>query len=126
MILPHLHPRAAQVYYIIKGKFEFGFIQENGANYVQHTIQEGQGTVFSQGALHYFINNECQEASLVAVTNSEDPGRIDVVDALFNVFPQSTLIATLNGQNPTINRSIIQTIDPAKGTPECRRRCKLS
>lgn len=104
IILPHLHPRAAQAYYITKGKFEFGFIQENDAHYVQRTIEEGQGTIFPQGSVHYFINTECQEASLVAVTNSEDPGRIDIVGALFNVFPESLLTASLGGQNVNINK----------------------
>jgi hypothetical protein len=30
VVLPHLHPRGAQIYYIIKGNFQFGFVQENG------------------------------------------------------------------------------------------------
>jgi len=125
IILPHLHPRSAQIYYIIKGRFEFGFIQENNAYYVGNTIQEGQGTIFPQGAVHYFINTGCEEASLVAVANSDDPGRIDVVEGLFNVLPETIVRATLGGQNSKFDKSQIQTVDPAKGTLECRRRCKL-
>jgi oxalate decarboxylase/phosphoglucose isomerase-like protein (cupin superfamily) len=125
VVLPHIHPRAAQIYYIIKGKFELGFIQENDASFVQQTIQEGQGTIFPQGSIHYFINTECQEASLVAVANSDDPGRTDVVDALFKVLPESIVIAALGGQKSNINKTQIQTVDPAKGTQECRRRCRL-
>jgi oxalate decarboxylase/phosphoglucose isomerase-like protein (cupin superfamily) len=126
VVLPHLHPRAAQIYYIIKGKFEFGFIQENDANYVQQTIEEGQSTVFPQGAIHYFINTECQESSLVAVANNDDAGRIDIADALFKVLPESIVNAALGGQKPEINKNQVQNIDPAKGTEECRRRCNIS
>jgi oxalate decarboxylase/phosphoglucose isomerase-like protein (cupin superfamily) len=125
VVLPHLHPRGAQIYYIIKGNFEFGFVQENDAYYVQRTIQEGQGTIFPQGAIHYFINTGCDQASLVAVANSDDPGRIDIADALFRVFTDSIVSATFEGQKTNINKNQIQTIDPAKGTQECRQRCNL-
>ena len=125
VVLPHIHPRAAQIYYIIKGKFQFGFVQENNSSYVQRTIQEGQGTIFPQGSVHYFINTECEEASLVAVANSDDPGRIDIVDVLYNVFPESIVTAALGGQKVKINKNQIQTIDPAKGTEECRQKCRL-
>ncbi len=125
VVLPHLHPRGAQIYYIIKGKFEFGFIQENGANYVQQTIQEGQSTIFPQGSVHYFINTECQESSLVAVANSDDPGRVDLADALFKVLPETIVNAALGGQKAKIDKTQIQIVDPATGTKGCRRRCKL-
>jgi len=125
VVLPHLHPRAAQIYYILKGKFEFGFIQENGAHYVQQTIQEGQSTIFPQGSVHYFINTECQESSLVAVANSDDPGRVDLADALFNVLPESIVNAAFGGQQLEINKDQIKIVDPATGTKECRRRCNI-
>jgi hypothetical protein len=125
VVLPHLHLRAAQIYFIIKEKFEFGFIQENDAKYVQQIIQEGQSTIFLQGSVHYFINIECQESSLVAVANSDDPGRIDIADVLFKVLPQSIVNATFKSPKTKIDQTQIQTVDPAMGTKECRRRCKL-
>lgn len=125
VVLPHMHPRAAQIYFILKGRFEFGFIQENGAHHVEEIIEEGQGTIFPQGSVHYFINIGCDEAALVAVATSDDPGRIDVADALFNVLPESIVDAAMGGQKIRINPNQIQTIDPAKGTDECRRRCRL-
>lgn len=73
VVLPHLHPRASQIYFIIKGEFELGFIEENGADFTGQTIREGQGSIFPQGSIHYFLNTRCENSSLVAVASSEDP-----------------------------------------------------
>lgn len=125
VVLPHIHPRASQSYYILKGKFEVGFIEENGSYFIGETIEEGQGTIVPQGSIHYFINTGCTNASLVAVANSEDPGRIDIATSFFGVLPKSIVNAALGGQKVDIDKKKIPTVDPAKGTEECQRRCKL-
>ena len=125
VVLPHIHPRASQTYYILKGKFEVGFIEENGSYFTGETIEEGQGTIVPQGSIHYFINTECTNSSLVAVANSDDPGRIDIATSFFGVFPKAIVEAALGGQKVNISKKKIPTVDPAKGTEECRRRCRL-
>ena len=126
VVLPHIHPRASQIYYILKGKLELGFIEGNDANFTEHIIEEGQGTIFPQGSIHYFINIECQNASLVAVANSDEPGRIEIATNFFDVLPQSIISAALGGQTININPKRVQSVDPAKGTEECRRRCRVA
>lgn len=125
VVLPHIHPRASQIYFILKGQFELGFIEDNSANFVGHLIREGQGTIFPQGSIHYFINTLCENSSLVAVANSEDPGRIDVASSLFGVLPPPIVKAALGNQKLEINADKIALVDPAKGTDECRKRCNL-
>ncbi|CAF1235024.1 unnamed protein product [Rotaria magnacalcarata] len=125
VVLPHIYPRASQIYYIIKGEFELGFIEDNAANFTGHIIKEGQGTLFPQGSIHYFINTQCENSSLVAVASSEDPGRIDVATSFFKALPPSMISAALGGQKVKIDENKLPTVDPAQGTEECRRRCNL-
>ncbi|CAF3955586.1 unnamed protein product [Rotaria magnacalcarata] len=106
-------------------EFELGFIEDNAANFTGHIIKEGQGTLFPQGSIHYFINTQCENSSLVAVASSEDPGRIDVATSFFKALPPSMISAALGGQKVKIDENKLPTVDPAQGTEECRRRCNL-
>ncbi|CAF3347957.1 unnamed protein product [Rotaria socialis] len=120
-----MHRRASQIYCIIKGEFELYFIEDNAANFTGHIIKEGQGTLFPQGSIHYLINAPCGNGSLVAVTSSEDPGRIDVATSFFNALPASMISVALGGQKVKIDENKLSAVDPAQGTEECRRRCNL-
>ncbi|CAF2117437.1 unnamed protein product [Rotaria magnacalcarata] len=104
---------------------KLGFIEDNAANFTGHIIKEGQGTLFPQGSIHYFINTQCENSSLVAVASSEDPGRIDVATSFFKALPPSMISAALGGQKVKIDENKLPTVDPAQGTEECRRRCNL-
>jgi hypothetical protein len=47
MNTPHTHPRATEFLYVISGsQLQVGFIEENGARYVENNIIPGQGTIF--------------------------------------------------------------------------------
>lgn len=67
------------------------------------------------------MNNQCTNASLVAVANNEDPGRIDIATNFFNVLSKGIVRASLGSQKLKLNKKLIQAIDPAKGTEQCRR-----
>ena len=78
MNTPHTHPRATEILYLVTGEMEAGFIEENGARFVDNVLTKGQGTLFPQGSIHYQINTGCDPVLFVAALNSEDPGTIQV------------------------------------------------
>ena len=74
MNTPHTHPRATEILYLVNGEMETGFIEENGARFVQNSLTKGQGALFPQGSIHYQINTGCDPLLFVAALNDEDPG----------------------------------------------------
>ena len=50
--LPHIHPRATELFYVLKGTFETAFIEENTGRTVINTLTAGQATFFPQGLIH--------------------------------------------------------------------------
>ncbi|KAF7326569.1 Spherulin-1b protein [Mycena venus] len=77
--IPHLHPRANEMFTVIDGILDTGFVQENGFNTeVQTQLGKYQATVFPMGSIHYQQNPTCSPAVFVAALNSEDPGRSDI------------------------------------------------
>jgi len=78
MNTPHTHPRATEILYLVSGEMEAGFIEENGARFVDNILTKGQGTLFPQGSIHYQINTGCDPVLFVAALNNEDPGTTQV------------------------------------------------
>ncbi|CAK1366940.1 Germin-like protein 4-1 [Cercospora beticola] len=91
---PHTHPRATEFFTVIQGKFQTGFMLENGflANATegrqttQVSVQElgpFQATVFPLGSIHYQFNHQCEPATFIATFNSADPGTSQVAQNYF-------------------------------------------
>ena len=78
MNTPHTHPRATEILYLVTGEMEAGFIEENGARFVDNILTKGQGTLFPQGSIHYQINTGCDPVLFVAALNDEDPGTTQI------------------------------------------------
>ena len=75
MNTPHTHPRATELFYVASsGQMQVGFIEENGARLVLNTLNQGQGTIFPKGSIHFQVNLGCEPLTFVAALNSEDPG----------------------------------------------------
>lgn len=55
--LPHVHPRASEIFYVLKGTFEAGLAEENGGRTIINMIKPGEATFFPQGLLHYQVNH---------------------------------------------------------------------
>jgi len=72
---PHTHPRATEFLYVISGTaLEVGFVEENGARYVNNTVFPGQATLFPKGSIHFQANLGCEPLQFVAALNNIDPG----------------------------------------------------
>lgn len=72
---PHYHPRASEFLYMLSGTtLQVGFILENGARFVQNTLNPNQGFLYPKNSFHYQANLGCDPVTFVAGFNHEDPG----------------------------------------------------
>lgn len=124
--LPHVHPRATEILYVIKGnKLRVAFAEENGGRTLVNDISEGMATFFPEGLIHYQQNLDCEPAEYISALNSEDPGVVTISTQVFTL-PDEALQATfnLNAEQVKILRAGIPA-GPAKGRIECLKRCNL-
>mmetsp|Transcript_43977 Transcript_43977/g.171749 ORF Transcript_43977/g.171749 Transcript_43977/m.171749 type:complete len:220 (-) Transcript_43977:53-712(-) len=104
MNLPHYHPRATELIYVIKGHdLTVGFAEENsGRDAVINVVGEGDNAVFPQGLLHYQINLNCEhEVQFLSSLSSHDPGVVTVPDRIVG-FDNTALGVVFN--HPRMNR----------------------
>ena len=71
---PHTHPRATEINFSVNTTLRAGFLQENGARFVDVELAAGSAAVFPQAAIHFEMNPSCEPAMFVAAFNGEDPG----------------------------------------------------
>lgn len=81
--LPHLHPRATEMVYLVRGgPIEVAFTDGAG-NVHQNTVTAGQATIFPRALIHYQRNIGSVEAQYVSILNSENPGVVSLPRSLF-------------------------------------------
>ncbi|KAJ6459141.1 RmlC-like cupin domain-containing protein [Mycena vitilis] len=129
--IPHLHPRANEMFTVVEGILDTGLVQENGFNSVIETqLGKYQATVFPMGSIHYQQNPTCSPAVFVASLNSEDPGRSDIATSYW-MLPSDVVNAAL-GFPETIGASSINAwrshlpLNLAAGVDSCLQACGLS
>lgn len=124
--LPHVHPRAAELLYLISGEnLVVSFIEENGGRTFTNTINAGMMTIFPLGLMHYQQNMGCEPAQYISALNSADPG-VQTLTTNFINFPDEAILSSLN-----ITRTEFELFEntfqipagPAKGNAECLQRC---
>jgi len=82
--LPHIHPRASELWYVIEGEFETGFFSENGGILVMNNVTQGQVTLYPQGVIHFEQNLNCKPAKFIAAFNNQDPGVFNYCNQSFS------------------------------------------
>ena len=126
--LPHFHPRAAELLYVIKGNLvNVGFFEENGGRTLLNQIGQGKTALFPRGLIHYEENMGCESAQILSALNSEDPGVVSVVPNLFE-FPKVALASAFGltlSQVDTV-RSRLPHSGPAVGYGDCMKRCNMT
>jgi oxalate decarboxylase/phosphoglucose isomerase-like protein (cupin superfamily) len=129
--IPHLHPRASELFTVIDGILDTGLVQENGFNAeVETQLGKYQATVFPMGSIHYQQNPTCSPAAFVAALNSEDPGRSDITTSYW-MLPSDIVDAAL-GFPETIGTGNIDAwkshlpVNLAAGVESCLQACGLS
>ncbi|CAN0244247.1 unnamed protein product, partial [Ectocarpus sp. 4 AP-2014] len=82
--LPHLHPRATELSYVITGEMRTAFVEENGGDgAVVNDLSQGDIMFFPQGLIHYQQNLGCEPVTFLAALNNEDPGAVTVQTRYF-------------------------------------------
>lgn len=151
---PHLHPRGNNAVVAVAGNTTTYMIQENGAGVVQTTLTPGKMTIFPMGSIHTMVNNsmsesrvyvissshifrgpkadpceDCEPAQLVSALSSDDPGILNIANALWNL-PFEFLEVVLGESASSYNTSA-RAIPPIGtgsnfGFPECIARCNIT
>jgi len=124
--LPHIHPRATEINFIVQGEFQAGFFSENGGHFIGHTLKPGMVTVFPRGVIHFEYNLSCKRGIFVAAFNNQDPGVTTIASAFFGGLPAEVAGASLGNlgiQNVTDLKNMLP-MNPSV-VEDCRSRCQL-
>ncbi|CAM9169943.1 unnamed protein product, partial [Heterosigma akashiwo] len=133
--LPHVHPRATEILYVISGAgrteedwqsyLQVAFVEENGGRTIVNTIGTGEATFFPEGLIHYQQNLGCEQVQYISGLNHEDPGVLTVSTRTFT-FPDKALAATFNIEVDEVKalRDGLPT-SPAAGQAACLEYCGM-
>ncbi|KAG1370256.1 Germin-like protein 11-1 [Cocos nucifera] len=83
MVLPHSHPRASEMMYVVRGTVIAGFIDTKDRPF-QKMLEEGDIFVIPRGLLHFFLNAGFGPATIHSVLNSQNPGVVSIAGAMFS------------------------------------------
>lgn len=79
---PHVHPRAAEMVYVVRGRVYAGFV--DSANRVfARVVEEGEVMAVPRGLLHFQMNVGTTAATVFGCFNSENPGVQKMGSAIF-------------------------------------------
>jgi len=124
--LPHVHPRATELLYVIGGKdLRTAFVEENGGRVIVNDIGMGEVTFFPEGLVHYQQNLSCETVTYISALNSEDPGVITVSTQFFRL-PNEAVQGSI-GQDEDKVQQLIGGLPagPAEGHSTCMVTCGL-
>jgi oxalate decarboxylase/phosphoglucose isomerase-like protein (cupin superfamily) len=123
--LPHIHPRATEINFIVSGEFQAGFFSENGGKFIGHTLKPGMATVFPRGVIHFEVNLQCERAVFVAAFNNQDPGVTTIASAFFGLPTQIVGVSLGNLDISNVEELMKQLPMNPASVEECRKRCGL-
>lgn len=81
-VMAHSHPRASEMLYVSNGAVTVGFIDTRNKLFLKG-LGEGDVFVFPRGLLHFCFNVGYELATVFSVLNSQNPGVVKVIDAMF-------------------------------------------
>lgn len=125
--LPHVHPRASEILYVINGSdLRVSFVEENGGRTITNDIREGMVTMFPRGLIHYQQNLGCETANYISGLDHEDPGVVTISTRFFAFPPEAIASAldTTDAETEYLTAGI--PLNPAMGREECMQRCNPS
>jgi len=71
--VPHLHPRATEIGYVVEGTLYSGFVTTQNKLYAK-ILNKGDVMVFPRGLVHFQMNVGKSPAVIVGTFNSQNPG----------------------------------------------------
>ncbi|KAJ8901243.1 hypothetical protein NDN08_007092 [Rhodosorus marinus] len=127
MNLPHVHPRATELIYIIKGYgLTVGFSEENGGRVlVNRKLKKGWTTVFPEGLPHWQINTSCYPVQFISALSHASPGVVTVPDRFLGTsIPDYVLSVVFNVPKEDV-QDIRDRLSSRDLEAECKRRCGI-
>lgn len=104
---PHSHPRATEIFTVLEGTLEVGFITSNPENWhFRKILQKGDVFVFPIGLIHYQRNIGNGNVVAIAALSSQNPGAITIGNAMFGATPEiasEVLVKAFQLDKTTIN-----------------------
>lgn len=76
--ITHSHPRGAEFFYVLSGKFNISIIDEGNSRTLDISLRRHQATVFPQGLIHATKCVSARPCNFLATFNSADPGFVPV------------------------------------------------
>ncbi|CAN1226817.1 Putative germin-like protein 2-1 [Linum grandiflorum] len=86
---PHIHPRASEVFVVMEGAIEVGFITSlPEIRVISKVVKAGEVFVFPSALIHYQKNVGDGPAYALAALNSQNPGTQPVFASVFGSHPK--------------------------------------
>jgi quercetin dioxygenase-like cupin family protein len=80
---PHIHPRSAELLFVVDGSLEVGFVDTTNKLFTQ-TLQLGDMFVFPKGLVHYQSNADSKNpATAISAFGSANAGTVSVPTTVF-------------------------------------------
>ncbi|KAK4279522.1 hypothetical protein QN277_011293 [Acacia crassicarpa] len=80
--VPHFHPRATEIGYVLEGKIYSGFIDTNNKIFAK-VLEKGEVMVFPRGLIHFQMNVGDSPAAILGNFDSQNPGLMKIPNAVF-------------------------------------------
>ncbi|XP_065864499.1 germin-like protein subfamily 3 member 2 [Euphorbia lathyris] len=80
--VPHFHPIATEVAYVVEGKLYSGFVDSQNRLFAK-VIEKGEVMVFPRGLVHFQMNVGDKPATIIGSFNSQNPGLIRIPATVF-------------------------------------------
>uniref|UniRef100_A0A7N0T6H2 Germin-like protein n=1 Tax=Kalanchoe fedtschenkoi TaxID=63787 RepID=A0A7N0T6H2_KALFE len=96
--VPHYHPRATEVAYVLEGRIYSGFV-DTGNKVFARVLEKGDVMVFPRGLLHFQMNVGDGPATIIGALDSQNPGLVKIPAAVFGSEIDEELLEKAFGLN---------------------------
>ncbi|KAK6136008.1 hypothetical protein DH2020_030280 [Rehmannia glutinosa] len=96
--VPHYHPRATEVAFVLEGRIYSGFVDSKNRVFAK-VLEKGEVMVFPRGLLHFQMNIDESRATILGSFNSQNPGLVKIPSAVFGTDIKEELLEKAFGLN---------------------------
>lgn len=96
--VPHYHPRATEIGFVLEGKIYSGFIDTQNRVFAK-VVEKGDVMVFPRGLVHFQMNVGDSPATILGSFDSQNPGLVKIPVAIFGSEIKDELLLKAFGFN---------------------------
>ncbi|TKY58317.1 Germin protein 9-3 [Spatholobus suberectus] len=89
---PHIHPRAAELLFLVSGSLQVGFVDTTRTLYIQN-LQPGDMFIFPKGLIHYQYNPQSISATAISAFGSANAGTVSIPLSIFSTGIDDVILA---------------------------------